>query len=107
MAMKKQTKLRKPRNKLAVAAHNRSSKVIKRKPRGGAKNKQKDILNSDRVLIAIAFFGWAIRSFANKLVVQRMHPSTMQITNYAIGFLCIPVLHLVDAQRHDSLFRRH
>lgn len=45
MTMKKQTKLRKPRNKLAVAAHNRSSKVIKRKPRGGAKNKQKDILD--------------------------------------------------------------
>ncbi len=43
--MKKQTKLRKPRNKLAVAAHNRSSKTIKRKARGGAKNKQKDILD--------------------------------------------------------------
>jgi len=43
--VKPKKKLRKPRNKLAVAAHNRSSKVIKRKPRGGAKNKQKDILD--------------------------------------------------------------
>lgn len=45
---------------------------------------------SNRLLIAIAFFGWAIWSFANKLVVQRMHPSTMQITNYVIGILAVP-----------------
>jgi drug/metabolite transporter (DMT)-like permease len=45
---------------------------------------------SNRLLIAIAFFGWSIWSFANKLVVQRMHPSTMQITNYVIGILAVP-----------------
>ena len=45
---------------------------------------------SNRLLIAIAFFGWSIWSFANKLVVQRMHPSTMQITTYVIGILAVP-----------------
>lgn len=44
--MRKKAKLKKPRNVLAVSAHNKKGGAMKdrRKKRGGAKNKQIDIL---------------------------------------------------------------
>jgi drug/metabolite transporter (DMT)-like permease len=41
--------------------------------------------------IVVAIVGWTIWSFGAKMASNHIHPMWLQVINYAIGFMCIPI----------------
>lgn len=51
--------------------------------------------------VAIAIVGWTVWSFAAKIAASHIHPMWVQVINYGIGVLCIPIF--LSIIRKDTL----
>lgn len=55
------------------------------------------------IFVIIAIVGWTIWSFACKVAASSIHPFAIQIANYLIGFLCIPIFYLFVKNSHTTI----
>jgi drug/metabolite transporter (DMT)-like permease len=54
----------------------------------------------NKLLIPISIICWTVWSIANRVVASKSHPFYVNLSNYMIGFLCIPLFYYIIKNDH-------